>query len=99
MILFRSYCIKTFSGHLDWVRSVVPSEDGRYLVTASNDQVKKKQICVNSTKRIFIYLYNYRLRDFGMFKQESQKWNLEVMNMYWNVQYLLQLIHTSISKN
>lgn len=33
------YCIKTLSGHLDWVRSVSPSEDGRYLLTASNDQV------------------------------------------------------------
>lgn len=34
-----SYCTKTYTGHLEWVRSVVSSEDGRLLVTASNDQV------------------------------------------------------------
>lgn len=36
---FISYCTKTYTGHLEWVRSVVSSEDGRLLVTASNDQV------------------------------------------------------------
>lgn len=53
---FSSYCIKTLSGHLDWVRSVSPSEDGRYLVTASNDQVGYKStrelneiLCTKST--------------------------------------------------
>lgn len=35
----NSYCTKTYTGHLEWVRSVVSSEDGRLLVTASNDQV------------------------------------------------------------
>ncbi|RUS13167.1 hypothetical protein BC937DRAFT_86235, partial [Endogone sp. FLAS-F59071] len=33
-----SYCVKTFTGHNEWVRSVVPSEDGKLLVSCSNDQ-------------------------------------------------------------
>lgn len=33
-----SYCTKTFTGHAEWVREAVPSEDGRWLVSASNDQ-------------------------------------------------------------
>jgi len=35
------YGEKSLAGHAEWVRSVEPSEDGRWLVTASNDQVKK----------------------------------------------------------
>jgi WD40 repeat protein len=35
-----SYCVKTFSGHDEWVRSAVPSDDGRWLVSSSNDQVR-----------------------------------------------------------
>jgi len=31
--------VRTFSGHAEWVREVVPSEDGRWLVSSSNDQV------------------------------------------------------------
>jgi platelet-activating factor acetylhydrolase IB subunit alpha len=38
-VLTPRYCIKTLSGHSDWVREVVPSEDGRWLVSASSDQV------------------------------------------------------------
>jgi len=33
------YCVKTYFGHLEWVRSVSPSEDGKWLITSSNDQV------------------------------------------------------------
>lgn len=36
----RRYCVKTFTGHSEWVREVVPSEDGRWLVSASSDQVR-----------------------------------------------------------
>lgn len=35
------YCTKTLSGHSDWVRSVVPSDDGRLLASCSNDQVSE----------------------------------------------------------
>ncbi len=35
----RRYCLKTFWGHNDWVRSIAPSHDGRWIVTASSDQV------------------------------------------------------------
>jgi WD40 repeat protein len=33
------YCTKTLVGHLDWVRKVFPSEDGKWLASCSNDQV------------------------------------------------------------
>jgi platelet-activating factor acetylhydrolase IB subunit alpha len=33
--------VKTFTGHSEWVREVVPSEDGRWLVSASSDQVSR----------------------------------------------------------
>ncbi|RZF33963.1 hypothetical protein LSTR_LSTR012083 [Laodelphax striatellus] len=32
------YCVKTFSGHRDWVRMVRVSPDGQLLATCSNDQ-------------------------------------------------------------
>jgi WD40 repeat protein len=35
----KSYCVRTLVGHGEWVRSVSPSEDGRLLVSSSNDQV------------------------------------------------------------
>jgi WD40 repeat protein len=34
-----SYCVRTLSGHAEWVREVVPSEDGRWLISSSSDQV------------------------------------------------------------
>lgn len=36
----RRYCVKTLWGHEEWVRSVSPSEDGKWLVTASSDLVR-----------------------------------------------------------
>jgi WD40 repeat protein len=38
------YCVKTFTGHSEWVREVVPSEDGRWLVSASSDQVSHSSL-------------------------------------------------------
>jgi platelet-activating factor acetylhydrolase IB subunit alpha len=35
-----SFCVKTFTGHSEWVRCVVPSEDGQLLASCSNDQVR-----------------------------------------------------------
>lgn len=35
------YCVKTLTGHAEWVRAVEPSEDGRLLISASNDQVSE----------------------------------------------------------
>jgi len=40
MVPFR-FCVKTFTGHNEWVRSVVPSVDGRQLVSCSVDQVSR----------------------------------------------------------
>ena len=38
-ILFSSYCIKTFTGHREWVRMVRVNQDGSLLASCSNDQV------------------------------------------------------------
>ncbi|CAJ0918669.1 19262_t:CDS:2 [Entrophospora sp. SA101] len=35
------YCIKTYTGHLEWVRMVSPSEDGKWIITSSNDQTSR----------------------------------------------------------
>ena len=34
------HLVRTMSGHSDWVRYVEPSTDGKFLVSASNDQVR-----------------------------------------------------------
>lgn len=33
------YCVRTIQGHADWIRDVVPSFDGRWLLSSGNDQV------------------------------------------------------------
>ncbi|KAM3431341.1 hypothetical protein MY4824_007193 [Beauveria thailandica] len=33
------YCVKTLSGHADWVRDVCPSLDGNYLISTSADHM------------------------------------------------------------
>lgn len=38
------YCVKTFSGHSEWVREVVPSDDGSLLVSSSSDQVSFRHL-------------------------------------------------------
>jgi platelet-activating factor acetylhydrolase IB subunit alpha len=35
------YCVKTISGHADWVRDVSPSFDGRFLLSAGHDQTAR----------------------------------------------------------
>ena len=35
------YCIKTLQGHTEWVRSVFPSPDGRWLFSAGDDKVAR----------------------------------------------------------
>ncbi|KXJ84839.1 WD40-repeat-containing domain protein, partial [Microdochium bolleyi] len=32
------YCVKTLRGHTEWVRDVCPSPDGRFLLSAGDDQ-------------------------------------------------------------
>lgn len=36
----NGWCVKTFSGHGQWVRCVVPSDDGKLLASCSDDQVR-----------------------------------------------------------
>ena len=33
--------MKTFTGHAEWVRAVVPSADGKWLASCSSDQVRR----------------------------------------------------------
>ncbi|CAJ0863448.1 16545_t:CDS:10 [Entrophospora sp. SA101] len=40
-LTIKVYCIKTYTGHLEWVRMVSPSEDGKWIVTSSNDQTAR----------------------------------------------------------
>lgn len=35
------HCVKTLRGHTDWVRSVFPSPDGRFLLSAGKDQTAR----------------------------------------------------------
>lgn len=35
------YCVKTIRGHVDWVRDVSPSFDGRWLVSTGNDRTAR----------------------------------------------------------
>ncbi|KAF7115791.1 hypothetical protein CNMCM5793_003431 [Aspergillus hiratsukae] len=35
------YCVKTLSGHVDWVRAVAPSLDGRFLFAAGDDRIPR----------------------------------------------------------
>jgi WD40 repeat protein len=54
---FYRYCVKTLVGHLEWVRSVSPSEDGRLLVSCSNDQVNINTYLKKKKKKKFINIY------------------------------------------
>lgn len=47
----NGYCVRTFQAHLEWVRAVEPSSDGRHIVTASSDQV-----CLNEWLHTMVYV-------------------------------------------
>lgn len=40
VVSFR-YCVKTFTGHREWVRQVKSNHDGSLLVSCSNDQTAR----------------------------------------------------------
>jgi len=35
------YCVRTLHGHIDWVRDVAPSYDGRWLLSVGNDKTPR----------------------------------------------------------
>lgn len=37
-LFLGSYCVKTFTGHREWVRMVRPNQDGTLIASCSNDQ-------------------------------------------------------------
>ena len=40
LFAFGRHLVSTISGHSDWVRCAVPSDDGRIVASCSNDQVR-----------------------------------------------------------
>lgn len=36
--MLNRYCVKTFTGHREWVRMVRPNQDGTLIASSSNDQ-------------------------------------------------------------
>jgi len=41
-----SFCTKTFTGHTDWVRSAICSDDSKYIASCSNDKVNTINIYI-----------------------------------------------------
>lgn len=64
------YCVKTLGGHVEWVREVVPSDDGRWLVSASSDQVG-----VHGSYVWADLADSSRLREYGMSRTARQRRN------------------------
>ncbi|KAJ5779737.1 hypothetical protein N7457_007457 [Penicillium paradoxum] len=49
------YCVKTMSGHGDWIRDVAPSPDGRFLFSGGDDRVPRLwDISSGETKSTFL---------------------------------------------
>lgn len=38
LLTSHRYCVKTFTGHREWVRMVRPNQDGTLIASSSNDQ-------------------------------------------------------------
>lgn len=45
------YCLKTLRGHVDWVRGIAPSIDGRWLLSVGNDQIARLWDMTTSTTK------------------------------------------------
>ena len=50
------YCVKTLTGHSDWVRKIILNESGSLIVSCSNDQVHNSSICHS-----FDLMFQFRL--------------------------------------
>ncbi|KAJ9203127.1 hypothetical protein DTO166G4_5539 [Paecilomyces variotii] len=49
------YCVKTLQGHLEWVRDVAPSPDGRFLFSGGDDRIPRLwDISSGETKATFL---------------------------------------------
>jgi WD40 repeat protein len=77
-----SYCIRTLWGHDEWVRSVVPSGDGKWLLSASSDQVSSvvcsSQSDTSSSQGV---ISPPRRQESGIETKEMPKWCCVDTNM------------------
>ena len=85
------HLVRTIIGHTDWVRSVVPSDDGRLLASASKDQV----LCF-TTRFLLPALQNVcdRLLDFGTRSRVNKRWSFGDTITRSKSWFLLRLRHT-----
>lgn len=85
------HLVRTIIGHTDWVRYVVPSDDGRLLASASKDQV----VCFTSWI-VLAALQNMRdrLLDFGTRSRASKRWSFGGMITKSKSWFLLRLRRT-----
>jgi WD40 repeat protein len=74
--LLCRFCVKTFSGHSEWVRGVIPSSDGRQLVSCSVDQVGRLSRCL-SPNDLLTPLFVCRHHGFGMLRPERPRRSYE----------------------
>lgn len=54
---YFSYCVKTYTGHREWVRMVRASPDGSLIASCSNDQTIR--VWVTSTKECKVELRDH----------------------------------------
>ena len=85
------HLVRTIVGHTDWVRYVVPSDDGRLLASASKDQV----LCFSSPFRFSALLKIHgRLLDFGTLLRANKRWSFGGTTTKSKLWFLLRLHRT-----
>lgn len=53
------FCMKTLSGHAEWVRDVCPSVDGRYLLSAGDDRTARLWDMSTSSPEVKLTLFGH----------------------------------------
>lgn len=96
----RSFCVKTISGHNDWIRSALPSSDGSLLISCSVDQVR---VCGSERSwveaRLITDSMPRRPPGYGTQTRETARRNCEGTNTSSRSQCLLRSQHILRSGN